>query len=321
MDSQLLVDVALAPGLIPSGPVPRERTVYVVVDVIRATTTLCIQLEQRCRRIYVAGSIESARAAARALGLGHAGTSHVPLLAGEADGVAPAGFDCGNSPAEFAALDLAGRAVVFATTNGTHALYACDRGAAIFAGSLRNASAVARAGVDSATRLLVGAAPLDPGAASPASVPPAGATGSAPGVEAPSGDTGEATEARVAPGAEISAAIVVVCSGRGRRPAYDDTICAGVILGRIEDALVEQGHAFILGEGALIAGATAEAARRRGVREALAQSEAARAIESIGLGGDLDWCAAEDVTSSIPAVVGRDTRADLLIVEAWHQQS
>lgn len=133
----LVVDVALAPALLPPETPARRDTTYVVIDVVRATTTICMLFERGCRRVLLASSVGAAREAHAALGPDW-------LLAGEVEGARPPGFNCGNSPAEFATLDLAGRDVICATTNGTRALRACAGGRAVFAGSLRNAETLAQ---------------------------------------------------------------------------------------------------------------------------------------------------------------------------------
>jgi 2-phosphosulfolactate phosphatase len=132
----LVVDVALAPTLLPPDAQAYRDTIYVVIDVVRATTTICVLFERGCRQVLVASSIAAAREARAALGPDW-------LLAGEVEGARPPGFDFGNSPAEFAMLDLAGRGVICATTNGTRALRACAGGRAVFSGSLRNAESIA----------------------------------------------------------------------------------------------------------------------------------------------------------------------------------
>lgn len=294
----LALDVALAPVLISEETAPRERTVYIVVDVIRATTTLCVQLAQGCRRVYVAGSIEAARVAARTLAEERGKRAGQLLLAGEVGGVAPSGFDHGNSPAEFAALDLSDHEIVFATTNGTRALRASAGGAAVLAGSLRNAGAVVHAALTLATRLVRTATTTQN-------------EGAQPGIQRSS----QASEALVDEDRGADAAIVMVCSGRGERPAYDDTICAGYLVRQMQRQLERAGAPFVLGNGARIAAATAFAAERQGLRTALAESGAARAIEAVGLGSDLDWCVDVDACANVPVVTGYDSRLDLLVVE------
>jgi 2-phosphosulfolactate phosphatase len=271
-------------------PLP-ERTVYIVVDVVRATTTLTTQLEYGARRVYVAPSIAAARMARQAL-------ESSALLAGEVGGVAPVGFDLGNSPAECAHADLAGRDIVFATTNGTCALLACAGGATVLAGALRNAGAVAACALDTAVRL--------------------GASGS-PGAErvryTGTGATDDAaSEAFVSPNHRARAAVVVVCSGRGGLPAYDDTLCAGMIATRVQAAAHRTGRVVRLGEGASIALAAAGEAQRAGVLAALKASDAGRAVVEVGLSADLDWCAASNTTDVVPQVTGT-TSEGLLVVE------
>ena len=137
------IDVALVPAFVENDLNQRGRVVYVVVDVIRATTTVTVAFDRGCRRVLLAPDIEAALERAR----------REPgrfLLGGEREGVAPPGFDLGNSPVEYARADLAGHELLFVTTNGTRALRACIGGYAIFAGSYRNAEAVVQASIRSA---------------------------------------------------------------------------------------------------------------------------------------------------------------------------
>jgi 2-phosphosulfolactate phosphatase len=303
--SALLVDVTLAPFLLPDAAATRRRIICIVVDVIRATTTLCVQFERGCRRVYVAGSIEQARAAARELAHEAAATAQsAPLLAGEVRSVAPPGFDYGNSPAEFGALDLEGREVVFATTNGTRALYACAGSAATLVGSLRNATAVAMSAVALAKQLTAPSLAFD--------VDPANSGEEV--LAAVSGDE-QATEARPPSAGTVGATIAIVCAGRGGRPAYDDTLCAGCLVERVERAASERGWPVVLAEGAHIAAAVWAEAAPRDLRAALAESEAARAVVAIGLEPDLDWCAAMDTCDLVPAATAEDPLCGLLVVE------
>lgn len=123
---------------LPSSILPApERTndVYIVIDLIRATTSMAVMLDGGARRIFAAGSIEQARAA-KAL-------YPQRLLCGERHVRPLPGFDYGNSPVQFAAVDLRGRELVMTTTNGTRAFHACPPDAIRLAGSLYNAAAVA----------------------------------------------------------------------------------------------------------------------------------------------------------------------------------
>jgi 2-phosphosulfolactate phosphatase len=109
--------------------------VYIVIDVIRATTSMAVMLDQGATRILVASTIEEAKEAAR----------KIPgrLLCGERNVQPVPGFDYGNSPVQFSQIDLAGRELIMTTTNGTRAFYACPSDATRLAGSFFNAEAVA----------------------------------------------------------------------------------------------------------------------------------------------------------------------------------
>lgn len=113
-----------------------RRRVLIVVDVLRATTSLLVLIERGCAEVIVAPTVEAAR---------RFGGAHPSVLtAGEEGGRAPEGFDFGNSPVAFARAALAGRHVVLATTNGTRAMHAARDAAVTLVGCLRNRSAVAR---------------------------------------------------------------------------------------------------------------------------------------------------------------------------------
>ena len=110
--------------------------VCVVVDVLRASSTLVTLLQLGAAPVYVAPSADTARALAARL-------STRPLLCGEVGSLPPPGFDGGNSPTELATMPLLGRPVVLATSNGTRALDALAAAPAVLVGCFLNASAVA----------------------------------------------------------------------------------------------------------------------------------------------------------------------------------
>jgi 2-phosphosulfolactate phosphatase len=122
----------------PSAIVSSETStndIYIVIDVIRATTSQSVMFDQGVARILVASTIEEAREAAQ----------KIPgrLLCGERNVQPVPGFDYGNSPVQFSQVDLAGRELVMTTTNGTRAFYACPEDSMRLAGSFYNAEAVA----------------------------------------------------------------------------------------------------------------------------------------------------------------------------------
>lgn len=124
-----------------------RRRVAVVVDVLRATTSILTLLERGCAEVLIAGDVAAVRRyAAERGGAGRLRT------AGEEGGLAPAGFDFGNSPAAFARAEVEGLRIVMATTNGTRALHAVRAAPLIFAACLRNRAAAARAAAAAAVQ-------------------------------------------------------------------------------------------------------------------------------------------------------------------------
>jgi 2-phosphosulfolactate phosphatase len=106
----------------------------VVVDVLRASTSVVAACAAGCAGVVPARDAEAARARAGA------GT----LLAGERGGEPIPGFDLGNSPLEFTAERVGGRTIVLTTTNGTRAMMAGGRAAVVAVGALTNLGAAAR---------------------------------------------------------------------------------------------------------------------------------------------------------------------------------
>jgi 2-phosphosulfolactate phosphatase len=134
------VDVVFTPD--ESGAAPTG----IVIDVIRATSTICQALASGYERVLCAAEVEEARALREALGEG--------VLGGERGAVAIPGFDLGNSPREY--LEPAGATLVLSTTNGTRAVVAaarrCER---VFIASLLNVAAVVDAVRDAADDAVV----------------------------------------------------------------------------------------------------------------------------------------------------------------------
>jgi 2-phosphosulfolactate phosphatase len=133
-----------------------SRTVCVVFDVLRATSTIVTALANGATAVIPAAEISEALAWREKLpGV---------LLAGERDGIrlsrAVTGgveFDLGNSPREFTPDIVRGKTIVTTTTNGTRALRACAAAESVLAGSFLNLRATAQhlAGLNADNVLLV----------------------------------------------------------------------------------------------------------------------------------------------------------------------
>jgi 2-phosphosulfolactate phosphatase len=122
------VDVAFTPAEAESAPLA------IVVDVLRATSTIAQALASGYERVYCAAEVDEALALREQLGEG--------LLGGERNAVQIEGFDVGASPREF--LDEPrSSTVIFSTTNGTRTiLQAAARSREVLLGSLLNLDAV-----------------------------------------------------------------------------------------------------------------------------------------------------------------------------------
>jgi 2-phosphosulfolactate phosphatase len=113
-----------------------EAPVAVVVDVMRATSTIAQALASGYQRVYCCREVEDALALREKLGEG--------LLGGERNAVQIEGFDLGASPREV--LEPRGETLIYSTTNGTRAvLAAAAAGSEVLLGSLLNLNAVAGA--------------------------------------------------------------------------------------------------------------------------------------------------------------------------------
>jgi len=129
------VHVAFTPG--EQTPAP----VGIVVDVLRATSTICQALASGYERVLCCAEVEEARALVAAEG--------PAKLAGERRLEPIEGFDFGNSPAELEGEALA-ETLILTTTNGTRLLVAAaERFEQVLVGSLLNLDAVTAAAGES----------------------------------------------------------------------------------------------------------------------------------------------------------------------------
>jgi len=110
-----------------------------VIDVLRATTTMIVALANGAKEIIPAASADDALKLAQNLEKGHV------LLAGERHADRIPGFALGNSPLEMTREAVGGRTLVMTTTNGVQALLAVDSARPVLIGAAVNFSAAAAA--------------------------------------------------------------------------------------------------------------------------------------------------------------------------------
>ena len=215
--------------------------VWIVIDVLRATTVITRWFELGGGDLYPVASTREARELTSRLSSGEGATR--PLLMGEENAIPPEGFDLGNSP-----LDLSREIVrshpcgVMSTSNGTGALLAAAAtGTPVIAACVRNASAA----LDHAL--------------------------------------------------SIGPRLGLLCSGRRRRPAWDDTLCAGLIL----DELKKEHPEVLLADSARLALLTWQSSRGR-LLESMRTADHAVFLDRIGYGPDIDFACEQDAASVVP---------------------
>ena len=234
------LDVLFLPGELSARA--RPETTAVVIDVIRATTTIVTAFGHGVRSVLPVASPEEARRARAA--------TPDAVLAGERGGKRMAGFDLGNSPREFTREAVGGRDVILTTSNGTKALRAVGEGRVVAIGAFLNRAAVA--------------------------------------------------DWLVARGEDA----LIVCSGYEGIFSLEDSVCAGAVVDR---AMAQSGE-LMLGDGAR-ASQVLWARYAPELPHLLPDTGWGRHVVSIGLGPDLELCAALDVTDAVPVMAaGRITR-------------
>lgn len=133
----MTVDVFFSPAVVDEAAV--EGRTAVVIDVIRATSTLVEALANGAKAVFPTVSTEEAVKLASSLG------REDTILCGERKGLKVEGFGLGNSPAEFTPGVVDGKQLVMTTTNGTRAFVAAEGADRVLAASYMNLSSVAEA--------------------------------------------------------------------------------------------------------------------------------------------------------------------------------
>ena len=110
----------------------------VVIDVLRAATTIAYALDAGAREIFPCRTVADATALAERF------PPDEIVLGGEREGTAIDGFDLGNSPDEYTPDRVGGKTIIFTTTNGTQAMSHARAADEVLIASFVNARAVAR---------------------------------------------------------------------------------------------------------------------------------------------------------------------------------
>ncbi|MDB2622245.1 2-phosphosulfolactate phosphatase [Flavobacteriales bacterium] len=111
-----------------------KKSIVVVVDVLRATSSMCIAFEKGVKRMIPVSTVEEA--------LEYRNSDEDYILAAERNGKPVKSFDFGNSPQVYLDMDVKGRTVVMTTTNGTKAINIAKKDHEVIVGSFLNLDAI-----------------------------------------------------------------------------------------------------------------------------------------------------------------------------------
>lgn len=228
------IDVCFTPAEV----VPSDlgNQVVVVIDVLRATSTIVEALANGARMVVPASGIDDAVRIAQAVGRDNA------LLCGERRSLPIEGFDLGNSPREMTRERVEGRSLIMTTTNGTAALLAGAGGRRTLVGSFLNLSAVA-------DEL-----------------------------------------------AQDGGPVTILCSGREKRFALEDAICAGALV----RAVAARTKGPVERNDAALAAEMLAELRPGSLEEVLRNTAAGRQLAEAELDGDITLCASVDRYGIVP---------------------
>jgi 2-phosphosulfolactate phosphatase len=112
----------------------REKNV-IVLDVLRASSTITVALNNGAREIIPVANIESAVKISGSL------FGEVTLRGGERNGKIIEGFNLGNSPLEYSETAVKGKSIIYCTTNGSVAMAKSRYARTLAVGSFINLTA------------------------------------------------------------------------------------------------------------------------------------------------------------------------------------
>jgi 2-phosphosulfolactate phosphatase len=110
------------------------KGIAVVIDVLRACTTICYAFNSGAHEIIPVGELETMFALKKEF--------PNAVLVGEREGLKVEGCDFGNSPTEIANTNLTGKTVIMTTSSGTQGMVNATNAEEIITGAFVNAGAI-----------------------------------------------------------------------------------------------------------------------------------------------------------------------------------
>lgn len=127
-----ILEVCYSPALLHLYDI--KNTIVVVIDIFRATTTICVALANGAHKIHPFLEVEEC--------LSFKAAHPQVISAGERDGKIIEGMDRGNSPSDYSPSFILDQEIALTTTNGTKVLHMSSDAEQIIIGSFVNLSTV-----------------------------------------------------------------------------------------------------------------------------------------------------------------------------------
>jgi 2-phosphosulfolactate phosphatase len=124
------IDVCFSPALYDK--FHNKESIVVIVDILRATSAICTAFMNGVKTIIPVETLEEAKKY----------KSKGYLVAAERDGIIKSFADFGNSPFNFTKEKVAGKVIVYSTTNGTRSIHMAKKSCKIVIGSYLNIDAL-----------------------------------------------------------------------------------------------------------------------------------------------------------------------------------
>jgi len=229
------LDVLLKPGDIAPERI-RGKTI-VVVDVLRASTSIVTALAHGAKKVIPCSTVEEAWEAAKSE------QQKDVLLCGERSGKRISGFDLGNSPLNYSNDHVRGKTIVFTSTNGSQMISIVKTGDAVIIGGFINSQAVVEFIIDSSRDCLF------------------------------------------------------ACSGSEGRFSLEDTVCAGMMIQKIEDQVGEDN---IQKTDEALTAQILYQHHSSDLDGMIRNCQHGKYLQSIGFAEDLKLCISVDTLSEVP---------------------
>ena len=131
IENKKTIEVCFTPILYPYKLIKKDFVV-IIVDVLRATTTICTAFQNGAKAIIPIANVEDIKKY----------KNNGFIIAGERDGIKLENADLGNSPFNFTKEIVADKTIVITTTNGTQAIEMAKDADSIVIGSFLNLNAI-----------------------------------------------------------------------------------------------------------------------------------------------------------------------------------